>query len=154
MKAVFDCMVLLQALANRHGPSGECFRAVEAGRVTLLVSNATLLELEDLLQREQLRTRFILSSDPTVRAFIDRVVEISQPIRDVPLVRTLPRDPKDEKYLNLAIAADAAFVVSRDSHLLDLMTATDAPATLFRAAFPTIEILRPELFLTRLPQVP
>lgn len=69
----------------------------------------------------------------------------------VPQVLTLYGDPKDEKYLNLAIAADAEYIVTRDRLLLGLMTATDANAVAFRTAYPRIDILRPEPFLARLP---
>jgi predicted nucleic acid-binding protein len=35
-------------------------------------------------------------------------------IVDVPLAFEYPRDPKDEPYINLAIAAEAGFLASRD----------------------------------------
>ena len=40
--------------------------------------------------------------------------------KDVPSVFTLDRDPKDAKYVDLAIAARADFLVTRDNDLLDL----------------------------------
>ena len=49
----------------------------------------------------------------------------------------------DERYLNLAIAAKAAFIVSRDKDLLDLMKG-DA----FRKAYPALAIIDPPSFLT------
>lgn len=54
-------------------------------------------------------------------------------------------------YLDLAIAAGATFVVTRDNHLLRLMTARDWNSQLFQAAFPEIEVLTPGPFLARLP---
>lgn len=154
IRVVFDCMILLQALARPQGPAGKCVEAAEVGRVEMLLSNAALYEIESVVSRIEIRSTLILKTDGEVAEFLTRLLGMSKQVYDVPHRFHLPRDPKDEKYMNLAIAADAAFVVSRDSHLLDLMTATDAPATLFRAAFPTIEILRPEPFLARLPQVP
>jgi predicted nucleic acid-binding protein len=52
------------------------------------------------------------------------------------------RDPKDERYLNLAIAVGARYLVSRDTDLLDLMK--DQP---FRNQFPHLNILDPTAFL-------
>ena len=69
----------------------------------------------------------------------------------MPLVYTTLRDPKDEKYLNLAIAANTYAVVTWDRDLLDLMTAT---ATAFRTAHPTIAILTPPAFLALLAATP
>ncbi|HEY2911138.1 MAG TPA: putative toxin-antitoxin system toxin component, PIN family, partial [Gemmataceae bacterium] len=43
-------------------------------------------------------------------------------IEPVPDAFELQRDPEDSKYLNLAIAANAKLIVSRDNDLLDLMT--------------------------------
>jgi predicted nucleic acid-binding protein len=53
----------------------------------------------------------------------------------------LARDPDDEPYLNLAIAAKASFLVSRDNDLLDLMK-DDA----FRKAYPDLAIVDPPTF--------
>ena len=59
-----------------------------------------------------------------------------------PSAYALPRDPNDEPYLNVAIAANATFLVSRDLDLLDLMQ--DAT---FRQQFPSLTILDPVAFL-------
>ena len=57
----------------------------------------------------------------------------------------LSRDPKDEPYLNLAIATDASYLVSRDNDLLDLMTDSE-----FRTQHPDLKILDPVAFLREL----
>ena len=59
-----------------------------------------------------------------------------------PNAYSLPRDPKDERYLNVAIASNAEFLVSRDLDLLDLMK-----DTAFRQQFPSLVILDPVAFL-------
>ena len=56
----------------------------------------------------------------------------------MPLVFAYPRDPKDEPYINLAIAADADYLTSRDNDLLDLMQDPD-----FTTRFPGIQVLDP-----------
>ena len=55
---------------------------------------------------------------------------------------TLPRDPKDEPYLNLAIVAVANYLVSRDKDLLDLMQDQS-----FREHYSDLIILDPVAFL-------
>jgi len=148
--AVYDCMVLLQALSKPDRTSGNCFRAVIDGRVRLAVSNATLLEVEDVVNRPDLRERVFKVTDAQVRSFLDLLVRVSVLVADVPMVCRLPGDRKDEKHLNLAIAAHAEFIVTRDNLLLGLMTAENPDAFAFRAAHPTIETLLPETFLARL----
>ena len=49
-----------------------------------------------------------------------------------PSVFAYPRDPKDEPYVNLAVAAAADYVVTRDKDLLDLMTGHTDEAKAFR----------------------
>ena len=45
-------------------------------------------------------------------------------LTEIPKAFTLARDPKDEPYLNLALAAGARYLVTRDKDLLDLMSDT------------------------------
>jgi len=66
-------------------------------------------------------------------------------LSEVPRVFTLERDPKDEPYVNLALATGAQYLVSRDRDLLDLMSVAD-----FRQRYPALNILDPPAFLRAL----
>jgi len=68
-------------------------------------------------------------------------------VRDVPKVFEYLRDPEDDPYLNLAISARAAFLVSRDRDLLDLMTGHDAESKQFRQRFRFLKVIKPLDFL-------
>ena len=63
----------------------------------------------------------------------------------MPKVFTLARDPKDEPYIDLAAAAQARYLVSRDNDLLDLMG--DAA---FRRQFPGLTVIDPVALLREL----
>ena len=63
-------------------------------------------------------------------------------VPNVPSLCSLPRDPDDEPYINLAIAVDADYLVTWDKDLLDLMQ--DAG---FRAQYPRLTILNPVALL-------
>ena len=65
----------------------------------------------------------------------------------VPETFKLERDPKDERYINLAIASTAAYLVTWDRDLLDLMDDKG-----FRRQFPGLTILEPPALLRRFPQ--
>lgn len=67
-------------------------------------------------------------------------------LESVPTEFSYDRDPKDEMYVNLALAAGAAYLVSRDNDLLDLMKETDIGRA-FRERFPSLTILDPVAFL-------
>jgi predicted nucleic acid-binding protein len=65
----------------------------------------------------------------------------------VPREIVLPRDPKDEPYLNLACGAEADYLVSRDSDLLDLATPDDSLGATLREKCPRLAILDPPSFI-------
>jgi predicted nucleic acid-binding protein len=67
-------------------------------------------------------------------------------------VVTLPRDPKDESYLNLAVAVGARYLVTWDNDLLDLRKDT-AEGEDFRTRFPTLTVLTPVELLRELSPV-
>jgi putative PIN family toxin of toxin-antitoxin system len=113
-RAVFDCVILLQAAARATGPAGACLQAVRDGRLELVVSPAILDEVRDVLTRPKTLRKF-----PTLT--LEDVAALAVELPDVPRVFTLARDPKDEPYINLALAANARYLVSRDNDLLDLM---------------------------------
>lgn len=100
-----------------------------------------------MLTRPKMQHRFSTLTAETVSAFLTRVSRLARVVSDVPRVVSLPRDPKDEKYLDLAVAVGAECLVSRDNDLLDLMDAQRPESQAFRAAFPQITILDPVTFL-------
>ncbi len=68
----------------------------------------------------------------------------------VPSKFSYSRDPKDAKYIDLAAESQAAFVVSNDNDLLDLMISTDDVAKQFRQRFRPVKIVAPSVFLVEL----
>lgn len=141
-RAVFDCMVFLQGAGRPTSPARACFRAVEDGDVTLFLSHDILAEVRDVLTRPKTQQRFPLLSAAWVSEFLQSVESKAVVVPDVPKLFSLDRDPKDEPYINLAIAAQVRFLVSRDLDLLDLMN--DAK---FRAQFPDLLVVDPVAFL-------
>ncbi len=129
VEAVFDCNVYLQAVAREESVAAECLRLVEQGFVKLYLSEETLAEIEDVLNRPEIRKHFQTLTDEIIEAFLVRLRKSSQLIRRVPKSFNLPRDPDDEPYINLAVEAKADCLVSRDHDLLDLMTAYTSEAT-------------------------
>jgi putative PIN family toxin of toxin-antitoxin system len=144
-RAVFDCMVFLQAIVNDRGLAFACFERVEKGQITLCVSPFVLAEVRDVTTRPKLQARFATLTNERVEAFLNKVVTVAAIVTDVPRVFVYPRDPDDEPYVNLALAAGASSLVSRDKDLLDLMDDES-----FHAAYPRLTIIDPVAFLERL----
>ncbi len=139
---VFDCVAYLQAVAGPSGPAARLLNLLEAGRFTLFVSEAVLAELREVLQRPKVRAKNSAITDETTEGLFDLLARLATRVDDVPSVFSLPRDPDDEPYLNLALAAHAEYLVTRDNDLLDLMTDVD-----FRGRYPWLTVLNPVALL-------
>jgi putative PIN family toxin of toxin-antitoxin system len=141
--AVFDCVVLLQAAANPRGPAGACLDFVEAGDIKLFLSSDILDEARDVFTRPTVRNKFPRLTEEYVERFLLKLASLATLLHDVPSASDLPRDRKDEAYLDLAIATRASFIVTRDRDLLDLMH-----DDVFRNAEPWLTIVDPSAFVS------
>jgi putative PIN family toxin of toxin-antitoxin system len=147
--AVFDCMVFVQALANAKGPACACYNLVRGGRLTLHVSPEIVAEVGDVLSRPKVRRKLPALIDVTVEAFLRDVLGRAEMLSEVPEAFRLDRDPKDERYINLAVACGASYLVAWDRDLLDLMDDEE-----FGRLFPGLTILEPPALLRLLSQDP
>lgn len=144
---VYDCGVFLQGLLSKTSPAVACLELVEQDRIRLVMSEAILAEIKDVLSRPRLRERSPNVTDEKVENLIDLILEKCEFVENVPPHFELRRDPNDEPYLNLAIVTEAVFLVSRDNDLLDLMTGFTTEAKDFRRRYRRIKILDPIEFL-------
>ena len=115
--------------------------------VELFVSNETLDELRRVLDYPAVRSISPQLTDEHVDRFLKHLAFRATRVRRVPKRFHLPRDPDDEAYLNLAAAAAADFLVSRDKDLLSLMTARSIVAKQFRQRTRPLMVLDPVAFL-------
>lgn len=146
-RVVFDCNVLLQAAARERSVAAKCLNLAESSLIQLFVSREVLTEVEDVLNRPVIRAHFPDLSDEIVGAFLKRLQKLSVLVRPVPKKFSYPRDEDDEPYINLAVAAGATFIVSRDRDLLDLMTGHTDECKEFRQRFRSLRVVEPAEFL-------
>jgi len=118
---VFDCMVFLQGAARPGSPARQCLALVDNQKVTLVVSPQILAEIDEVLNRPKVLRRMPALGEHAAKQFLRAVYSRARTISEAPKVFQYPRDPKDEPYLNLAMAVNANFLVTRDHDLLDLM---------------------------------
>ena len=132
MRCVLDTNVLVSALLS---PGSKPRMAVDQvrRRGTILLSFAILAELFEVLSRKQFRS-YIDEGD--VRRFLAALTREAQWI-DVHLEITACRDPKDDKFLSLAVSGLATHIITGDADLLALHP------------FQGIQILAPAAFLER-----
>ena len=147
-RVVFDCNTFIQAAAFETGPAGACLQLVESGAVELFVSRPTLAELRRVLGYEE-----VLSISPNltperIAGFLQRVTFRAKLIRRVPHILDYPRDPDDEPYIDLAAAASADYLVTRDKDLLSLMAGHSAVCKEFRQKTRPLAVVAPLQFLS------
>ena len=151
---VFDCNLFLQAAIREAGPAFACVSLLGTGVYTLYLSEAVLAEIREVLGRPALQRKFPLLTPPRTAALLERIQRHAVFVQNVPHVFDYDRDPKDVIYVDLAVAAGARYLVSRDRDLLDLMDEKRAEARDFRQQFPGLIILNPVEFLKILPPPP
>ena len=142
-------MIFLQGAARPNGPAAACLELAQQERVTLHLSPRLLTEIRDVLTRPKIQRKYPVLTLDYVDRFLVKVLSKAIVMEEVPRVFQYERDSKDEPYLNLAIAAEAQYLVSRDNDLLDLMNENDAAGQELRAQLPTLMILAPAAFLNR-----
>ena len=138
--------MLFFSTAARPGRFRPVFDLVERQVVELCLSPDVLAEIRGVLTRPKLVAKYATLTAEPVESFVARHLRTARWFDDVPEQFVLQRDPKDSKYLNLAIAAAAHYVVTLDRDLLDLARPDSAEGNDFRSRFPGIQILEPAAF--------
>jgi predicted nucleic acid-binding protein len=107
-----------------------------------------LREVGDVLRRPVLQRKFPLLTPERVDSFLRQVSVRAAMFTQVPHCFSLPRDPKDEPYLDLAITAGAHYLVTWNrKHLTYLMDRKTPEGKDFCGRYPDIRILAPPEFL-------
>jgi putative PIN family toxin of toxin-antitoxin system len=140
-------MIFLQATISETGPAAALLRLVDEGAVFLFLSREILDEVREVLSRPKLRYRNPDLTDERLDALIIRVSDKATIVNGVAQHFTFARDPKDEKYINLAVEVEAEYLVSRDNDLLDLMTGYAEECKEFRRRFRPLKVIAPVEFL-------
>ncbi len=112
---VLDTNVIISALLLKHSTARQAFdHALSKGEI--LISSATLAELHEVLQRKAF-DRYITERERAefLIAFVRETLLI-----DVKHQVNVCRDPRDNKFLALALSGRATCIVSGDKDLLAL----------------------------------
>lgn len=112
-KVVFDTNILISSHFWK-GPPYRCLLAVEAGLVTLVLSDPILIELSD-----KLSGKFGLSKSE-VDPILERLRARAELTRTQGMSGWVSQDPDDNKFVETALVGGAGVIVSGDRHLLAL----------------------------------
>ena len=150
LPVVYDCMIFLQGLITENGIASRCLELIESKEIELFLSQEILWEIEDVLTRPKLQAKFPLLTQKRNDKLLELLNQKATFVGNVPQIFDHPRDPKDEKYINLAVAAKAEYLVSRDKDLLDLADDYTDEAKEFRRRFRFLSIIGPLEFLNKI----
>lgn len=110
---VFDTNTLISALIFKNSIPAKAFKkALVIGRI--LLSNEVFDEITEVLYRDKFRKYFSVQK---AELFILLLHQEAVFIEDTKKPINVCRDPKDNKFLELAIAAEAECIVSSDKDL-------------------------------------
>jgi len=131
-RIVFDTNTLISHLLLPDSlPAKAVRKGLHAGRV--IVSKDTLSELAEVLSRSKFDRYISIEDRQEFFRYFGRVVEKIEIIRKIKKCR----DPKDDKFLELAINGRAALLITGDKDLLVMNP------------FQTIKIIKPEQYLNQ-----
>jgi len=144
---VFDCMIYAQAMISGKGPAAACFEQVRSRGLRLVWSDYVLQEVRELPTKLLPRLKL---TPQRVETFIDEIAPLAIHVALIADLFVNPFDPDDSHYVNLALAAGADIITSRDADLLNLMDDKRPEGREFQLRFPQLRILPPEQLLEML----
>jgi len=114
-RVVFDTNALVSRLLLPNSvPACAVHKAI--GEADILMSDATLSELAEVLSREKFDVYVSVEDRQTFIRLLGRIVEM---IPEGHIVHTC-RDPRDDKFLEVAVNGEADVIVTGDEDLLAL----------------------------------
>ncbi len=129
---VVDNNILVSALLVKNSAPFQVISKIEE-RDVILYSEETLLELNQVLSRKKFIKYFAIEEK---QAFIFKLLEKAELV-EIEESINICRDPKDDKFLELAFSGKADFIITGDQDLLVLNP------------FRNIEIITANDFLSR-----
>jgi predicted nucleic acid-binding protein len=113
---VVDVNVVLSGLRSSLGASHIVLRAMIAGDMLFAISPAVALEYEDVLKRPGIlgENSSIVSGD--IDVVLDALLKQAKLVSPAFRYRPILDDPKDDLYIECALAAGATRIVSNDKH--------------------------------------
>ena len=139
MRVVIDTNVVVSRLLIPLGPPARIMKHYEQGLFELLVSGDILAEYRRTLGYNRLRVLHHMN-DSEIDAFMEDLGEFSTLVEPNIKLDVVKEDPKDNKFIECALAGEADFIVSGDAPLLNL------------GEYQGIQVLSPATFLRMLEQ--
>ncbi len=125
-RLVVDTNVIVSGLMTTGTPPAQILDAVKSKKVVLLVSDDVVIEYLRVLEYPHIR-KYKKITDEVIRDLTSLFIAEAERVEVLELVQK-SKDPDDDKFLSLALAGKAAFLVTGDKgDLLSLKKIGDIP---------------------------
>src|SRR5438067_1917106 len=115
MRVVADTNTIVSGLMWQ-GPPRRVLDLARNGEIELFTSAALLAELDEVLSREKFRTRLTMAS-VTANELVIGYASLAVHVEPAVILPVILSDADDDAVLACAVSAQAAAIVSGDSHL-------------------------------------
>lgn len=119
MKVIFDTNIYVSFLLSSSGSIVKLLKLWQEGKFEVFVSKEILEELGKVLLTKKLRRRLKLTVGE-VEQYLRLIGQAALAVEMGVQVELIKEDPSDNKFLSLAKAVKANFIVTGDKHLLKL----------------------------------
>ena len=121
LKAVIDTNQFVSAMISAHGPSAQLLEAWRRHQFILITAEEIIQEVHKVLHYPRISRKYHLTSQD-IDVFISLLEHEAIVLRHLPKLKVIKEDPDDDKILACAVCAEADYIISGDSHLLDLQS--------------------------------
>ncbi len=142
-RAFYDAMVMLQWAALPPQRQHTTVTALSSGQLRLAMSRQMLEELRNLFFRPELQARLPSLTPRHAAAILQKALESADWFESIPQLHLLPLHSKDDHLFDLAIEAEAVYLVTWEKRLLKLRNAHTPEAKRLRQLAPQLKILTP-----------
>lgn len=139
MKVVIDTNVLISRFLSPAGVPARIFEYLEHETFDLVVSEAILMEYGKVLRYKGIQARHGFDEDK-IGEVVENLRKIATIVEVDTALNVVQADPDDNKFLECAISGKASYIISGDTHLLQIKQ------------YQTVQILSPTDFLALLPK--
>jgi uncharacterized protein len=120
-RVVIDTNVLVSGTIQKKGFPYKVVKAWEDDDLVLITSEFLINEVGKVLHYEKIRARYSLK-DEEIKQVLLNLMRYSIFINDPPKLNVIKEDPTDNNILAAAVAGKADYIISGDSHLLNLVS--------------------------------
>lgn len=113
-RLVIDTNLFISGLLNPHGPSSILIEYLPRKRYQLLISGEILKEYQDVINR------FRKISYTKRNKLVGKIRANALWVKPIEHFSVIKTDPKDDKFIDCAVAGGGNFIVSNDRDLLDM----------------------------------